>query len=312
MKIYILIIFISIPFIVHSQVDSSYIGFYNHDLSVKGYTSYNFLFLNQVIRDNEKIYKSNNPVGIGFGFSWKSTAISFSYAYPFDFLRDKSRGKTKTDLDFQIHHYSRKFVFDIYLQKYKGFYAEYDNKKDQIELCPDLRIKQYSIYGQYILRGNKYSYKAAFDQNEKQLKSAGSFLVGGNIHYSRIDSDSSFIFNEKRQLKNFQFGVNGGYAYTWVISNNWFINLSTSLGINFGSESAQKFGKQKIRVSPTALPRLSAGYDRYDWSIGIKFVSSMTFPLLTENESIILSSGNFEICYTKRFNKVPFLSEKFK
>lgn len=307
-----LFILISTPIIAYSQVDSSYIGFYSHDLSVKGYTSQNFLNLTQDVNGKEVTYKSNNPVGIGFGFSWKNTVISFSYAYPFDLLRNKSKGKTKTDLDFQFHNYSRKFVFDIYLQKYKGFYKEYDDTEDFIEICPDLSIKQYSVYTQYILNGNKYSYKAAFAQNEKQLKSVGSFLIGGSIHITQIDSDSSFTHNDKQLHKNFQFGINGGYAYTWVINQNWFVNASSSIGINLGSESIQKFGKQTVKISPVVLPRFSAGYDKYDWSIGLKYVSSITFPSLSENSSIIVNNGNWEVTYTKRFNKIPFLSDKFK
>ncbi len=251
----------------------------------------------------------NNPVNIGLGFAKNNSVLSFSYGYGFDFLRDKSLGKTKS-FDFQYHNYGRKFVFDIFIQKYEGFYVDEGNSMKEYILCPDLNIRQYGAFGQFVLNHKKFSYKAAFNQNEKQLKSAGSILLGIGCYNTDIKSDSSFIFNDKNRLQNFQFGVSAGYAYTWVISKKWFLNGSVTTGINFGSETVNKFGKQRLEVYPTVFPRMSAGYNHKSWALGFSYIGNMIFPSYLDDMEVGVMSGNFQFTYIRRFGDLPFLSGK--
>jgi hypothetical protein len=275
---------------------------------VKAYTARNFLFLNYTDSEKEIMYMPNNPVSIGVGFAKKNSVLSFSYGYGFSFLRDKNLGKTES-FDFQYHNYGRKLTFDVFIQKYKGFYSEDD---DNQKLCPDLNIKQYGAFGQYVFNNKKYSYKAAFDQNEKQLKSAGSLLAGMGVYYTQIRSDSSFYHNEKHTLQNFQFGISAGYAYTWVIDKKWFLNGSATVGIQFGSETIRSFGKQRLEIYPTVFPRMSAGYNRETWALGFSYVNNITFPSFSDDTEVGTLAGNFQLTYIYRFKDIPFLSKILK
>lgn len=145
----------------------------------------------------------NNPPNIGLGFSMNNTIVNVSYGQGFNFMRDKEKGKTKA-LDLQIHNYGKKFTFDVFIQRYRGFYAE-DESGNVLALYPDLKIRQYGAYGQYIFNNKKFSYRAAFNQNEKQLKSAGSFLIGGGVYFSKIESDSSFV--HKKEIRCIIFNL---------------------------------------------------------------------------------------------------------
>lgn len=278
---------------------------------IKVYTSRDFIFLNHTDPEKDIMYLPNNPVNIGLGISRKNSVLSFSYGYGFDFLRDKSLGKTKS-FDFQYHNYGRKFTFDIFIQQYKGFYSEDDNNKSEKTICPDLDVKQYGAFGQYVFNNKKFSYKAAFDQNEKQLRSAGSLLVGMGVYYTEIKSDSSFYYNDKHTLKNFQFGISAGYAYTWVIDRKWFMNGSVTTGIHFGSETIKDFGKQKLEIYPTVFPRMSAGYNRENWALGFSFVANMTFPSFSDDTEIGIFAGSFQLTYFHRFEEIPFLKKRSK
>jgi len=274
---------------------------------VRGFLAKKLLFLVQEYGEGERVFMPNNPVELGAGFSINNTVLSFGYGYGFDFMRDKEYGKTKS-FDFQFHNYGRKHAFDFFFQQYKGFYMEDDKMDAEFVLCPDLEIKKYGVYGEYIFNNKKFSYKAAFDYSEKQLRSAGSFLIGGGIYYTDIKSDSSFFHNEKNTLKNFQFGISAGYAYTWVINRRFFLGGSASTGINFGNESFSRIGKDKLEVYPSISARVSAGYNKVDWSLGFSYVQNFIFPSFVENESIGLSSGHFQLTYVRRFDSSPILS----
>jgi len=291
-----------------AQEKNIYIADYEQKLILSVFTAKEFLNITVEDKNQDLMYMPNNPVELGLGFSWKNSVFSFAYGYGFDFMRDKKLGKTKS-FDLQFHHYNRRFVLDFFLQRYKGFYMEDEKNEIKNVLAPDLELRQYGIYGQYIFNHKKLSYKAAYIHNEKQLRSAGSLLAGGGIYFSRIRSDSSFVYKE---LDNFQFGASIGYTYTWVINKRWFMNGTITTGINFGCENFSKLGKQKLEVSPTVFPRISIGYDHDSWSLGLTYLSNMTFPVFSDDIQMGLLSGQFLLSYYRRINDVPVLSRLIK
>lgn len=296
----------------YAQIDSSYIKVDEQQFAVKAYTAQNLFFINKTIGEDEVTYMANNPMAIGFGCAINNTILSFSYGYGFDFMRKKSYGETKS-LDFQYHYYGRKFVADIFFQRYKGFYKDVDDAKDNeiVTLYPDMSVNMYGAFAQYIVNNKRFSYKAAFSQNERQKISAGSFLFGVGVYLTNISSDSSFVYRDKNHLRNFQFGINAGYAHTWVLNPKWNINASLSLGVNVGSEKINTFGKQKLEVYPMVFPRLSTGYNLDSWSLGFSFLSNVIFPSISEEDQVGMFSGGIQVSFIKRFDaNIPFLKKK--
>lgn len=294
-----------------AQIDSAYIRPYNHKLMLLGYAVKDMLFLSFETPEQELTYMPNNPVELGLGVAINNTVLCVAYGYGFDFMRDKELGKTKS-FDFQLHDYGRKFVFDLFVQRYKGFYMEDEKAKKEYVLCPDLRVRQYGANGQYIFNNKRFSYKAAFNQSEKQLRSAGSFLIGAGIYHSKIQSDSSFVYNNRRTLENFQFGISGGYVYTWVLGKRWHITLATTVGISFGCETFSRFGKDRLEISPTVLPRFAAAYNHDNWALSLSFVANVNFPAFKDEETLGLFGGNFQMTYSRRIADVPFLPKWLK
>lgn len=288
------------------QKDSLYIADYKQKLILSTFVAREFINMSVETPEQDVIYMPNNPVELGLGFSWKNSMLSFAYGYGFDFMRSKKRGKTES-LDLQFHHYNRKFAFDFFLQQYNGFYMEEESQNDYFELCPDLRMKQYGITGQYVFNNRRFSYRAAFAHNEKQLRSAGSILLGVGAYFSDIRSDSSFMYNDKNSLRNFQLGVSAGYTYTWVINRHWFVNGSVTTGIHFGNNKIGLIG-EKTEVYPTVFPRVSIGYDHDNWSFGFVYLNNMIFPAFSDDRVIGLMSGTFQFSYYMRIHDVPVLS----
>lgn len=303
-KSVIITVFLLFTLAIQAQVDSSYVGFFKQKISIRPYLIEQFTALShESDKEGETMYKPNSPYGIGLGVTYKK--ISLSGSYGFDFMRDKKKGKTKS-LDLQYHHYGRKVVFDIFFQNYKGLFTNKDEKDGIYTQYPDVQLIQYGVFAQYIFNGDRFSYRAAFDQDEIQLKSTGSFLLGGGIYYNKAKSDSSLVFVDERQLNNFQFGVSAGYAYTWVINKRVFISGSLAIGVNIGAESIDRFGRERLEVYPTIFPRISAGYNHDNWSLGLYILNNRVYVSYSGVSKLSFDTGAIQLSYIRRFEKFPF------
>jgi hypothetical protein len=287
-----------------AQYDSSYIRKYDQKFLVKGFLYKNILNLSA--SENDKSagtdYVPNNPVGLGVGFSYQDFIFDLTYGQNIGIKANNDYLKTNS-FDFQIHRYSRKYSADIFIQQYQGLYVDDENLSIEKSNCPDLYIFQVGLTGQYLLNWKKFSYKAAFNQSEKQLNSAGSFLLGGGIYYFRIDSDSSFVFkNEINCIRSFQWGLNAGYAYNWVIGKHWLTSSSLSIGLNVGNERVKSFFNKDICINPTVILRLSMFYNSDSWSLGFLFTGNFISLMYPDESEIDLTSGRFEMMYAYRFD----------
>lgn len=289
--------------LLQAQIDSSYIQAFDQDFSARIYVTdkiFSFGKENEKNKSQELTLKTNNPVSVGLGVSWKN--FSFSFSKGFDFFRRKHRGKTKT-LEFQHHGYGRKFVYDLVLQQHQGFYNEARNEDKTFTIYPEMEIHLYGGSLQYVLNNKRFSYKAAFNQNERQMKSAGSLLLGGSLYYSKTKTDSTEMFEElKKNHEHLQLGLSVGYAYTWVIDNNWFLTGSVTTGASIGNNYPGSFFKHKMKIVPIAEGRFAAGYNAYDWSIGISSNINKVFLFYTDDESLGMTNGLIKLTFIKRFN----------
>lgn len=294
-----------------AQIDSLYIAPYEKQNAVSVYFGKNYLSLNRSINSNDEIeYIPNNPFTVGLGVTVANTIIDVSFGHGFQFLSEKENGKTKS-FDFQLHHNARKFMVDLFIQNYKGFYTE-DDRGENTNLYPDLKISQYGLHADYVFNHEKFSTKAAFNQSERQLKSVGSFLLGGGAYLTKIETDSIPLPNNRTSLSNFQLGISGGYSYTWVINNHWSLSGSVSVGMNIGNDQSGIFGKEKLEIYPTVLPRVAVGYATDLWSLRLSSINNMIFSNYSESENSNMSliSGNFQVTYIRRLDHFPFFRKK--
>jgi len=288
-------LFILLSHSVFARYDSTYIAPFEQDFSIGFGTSYQFTMLTHKTDDKHSTaYLPNIPVSLGLSASYKKFSISGGMS--FEFMRIKEHGETRA-FDWQIHHYGRKYIFDFYFKNYEGFYIR---KNDEtIILHPDIRLLQYGMSGQYIFNYKEFSYKAVFNRSERQLKSAGSFQVGGGFYYNHVASDTSLTF---QKLNNYQFSLSGGYIYAWVIERDFYVAFGMSAGLCVGTETRKI---ENIKLSPTIFPRISAGYSADGWSFGLSFLVNRTYLSHNAKLNTIFDTGYTEMCFIKRFNKSP-------
>ena len=263
-------------------------------------------------------YQPNSPLNLGFGLTYKWFSFNVAFNFPFINKDDDIFGKTRR-LDIQTNIFGRSYVIDIFLQYYRGFYIANPNIIDPdwmpgnpYPLRGDVVSLAFGVSGFYVFNHKKFSYRAAFNFNERQKKSKGSFTVGGGVINYRISSDSGLvpteIFPDSVVAINFDlvkigstFAI-GGYTYTFII-RNWYFNLGLGLGLGLSTTKTTLTTnvelENKSRISVVTDFRGSVGYnsDRYyvglSWATGAFAISSSKDILVTYG----LSKINFYVGY---------------
>ncbi|MEQ8623393.1 MAG: DUF4421 domain-containing protein [Vicingaceae bacterium] len=313
-----------------SEVDTNYVVPLRQYITTRFYLSRKYT--NMVLDDSENglilDYEPNTTLNFGVGAT--ANGFTLNLAYGFKFLNeDVGKGKTRY-LDLQSNTYTRKYVIDFFAQFYNGLYL--DNTQvlnpDSITpyyLRPDFRIRIFGISFQEVLNERKFSYAAPLVQNEYQKKSAGSFLIGGELTYLYASADSNFIphfvndslFQEVQgidRLNTFQFGPSGGYAYSLVIRKHFFIMLTINLSLLISSTSFELEGGtnfQEWQLNPNLSTRAAIGYNAKTWYLGTQWVQNNT-TVQSVDETVVSSFGigNFRLNYVKRFLMGPKLKKQ--
>ncbi len=316
LKSILILIFTSYSFSAFSEIDTLYIQKYPQDFYAKIYLSNNYSLLtydSPTLGDGFAFFPTGY-LSIGIGAGWRGLSGSIN-CYTF---KRKNEEHTKAT-DFQIHYYKRKFVFDLFIQDYTGLYLRNNNENSSnYPFYKDIKLKKYGAYSQYMFNGNRFSYRAAFSQNEKQKRSVGSFLLGGGIYYSEVKADSVSLFRQSKianpEVSGFQLGPSCGYAYTWVFKKNYFITGSMSVGINVAFEKAN-YAEEKTSIYPTLFPRFSAGYNDDSWSINLSYINDLIYASAFDGARMSLNTGNIQLSFVKHidFNYHPkFLDDSPK
>jgi len=229
----------------------------------------------------EKTYTANQPLEIGFGFLYGNFGLEFRQQT--SFLYDSEYKKTQTQ-EGQFSYYARKAVFEIQIKDYKGFHSGSDNDID-------LHLQFAGIFGQYIWNNEKFSWPAAFGLGERQLRSAGSFLLGGNIFYMMSENNLLESYKKKHILAI----PNIGYAHTWVYKSNLFLTLSPSAGIGM----AHEFSGTNHSAASLSFHG-AVGYHWDDISFMISY-NALIFSITLEDNSDSFVSTMLQCSVAKRF-----------
>jgi hypothetical protein len=272
---------------------------------------------------NERlVYRPNSNMNIGFGGTYKFLTINIGFPAPF-INNDKDKyGKTKF-LDLQSYLYMRKLTIDLYAQFYNGYYLA---NRDALSTYPaidtylhrpDIKTKTVGTTVEYIFNNKKFSYRAAYLQNEWQKKSAGSFMAGGGFHYVNMRADSSVIpstivysdfFNGDHfnRAGFVNLTANAGYAHTFVIAKHFFImgEVLAGVGGNYTQLTDTRFDTPRtgFGLNLSGTFRVAAGYNSERYFVGLHAVDYVTHNMGTpSNTWQQYEAGNIRFSIVKRF-----------
>ncbi|WP_136482544.1 DUF4421 family protein [Cognatitamlana onchidii] len=188
-------------------------------------------------RNSDLFFKltPNKQDRIGASIAFRSIQISYAFAPNFLSNNKDNTGSRLFNLNFR-NYFGKHWMQTIMLYNEKGFYL---SNNEFNTYYPN--IKSFKIGGgtSYIINEN-FSFKAIVGQNEKQLKSAGSFIPRFVYFYSEFN----FNFDDPNSASNlysFDIAFAPSYYYNFVPSKNLLISAGASagIGINFSNSTTQ-------------------------------------------------------------------------
>ncbi|UAY56169.1 DUF4421 domain-containing protein [Arachidicoccus terrestris] len=297
----------------HDQRDSSYILDYGNDITGRMYytrenTGLTFRSSGQPSFD----YKPNNSKGLGLGLSYRYLTLNLSFRL---LGTDKQKGKTNS-LSLQTSLYKQQWVYDFVYQHFKGMYLspkELYNKDGNYYLRPDVRSTLVGGDFWRILNSDRFSYRAVMTQNEWQIKSAGSLLLGGEIYYGNSKADSTLVPAALAEvypqsgidnIRFFRIGAGIGYAYTYVFQKHFFVSGGVTGILDYATtrESRGEDFKGVNAVSPNISYRLSIGYNSRLYNINASMFNNSVPAHSAAGENYNLFDQQFRITVARRFS----------
>ena len=265
--------------------DSTYIEDYTNLLTTRIF----FLFQNASILinpDDNKIdkivYFPNVNIRIGIAAFWKWFGLGLSIDNPFYKTDREAYGKT-TSLDLRVNAFGRSVAGELFFQKYKGYFISTPGKPDGNHyIIPDMRTYSLGIAGYWILNAKRFSIRAAFIQNERQKKSAGSFIIRPSFLYYSISSDMGIIPAEivsRYSIPSthlitgseiYALGISPGYVYTLVFLKNFYITAALFPGVaaQYSSFRNERNAYTHLEFAFQLSGRFALGYNSDKWFLG--------------------------------------------
>lgn len=306
--------------------DTTYVKDYSRQITGRTYlsTKYNRLRLVGMRRAQAITYKPNNKFNIGVGASYKALTLNIGVGIP-GLNKDQEKYGTTRYLDAQANIHTKRWATNLFLQGFRGYYISSHTKEElgwaQATLYPtrpDIEEYNFGVSTVHIFNNDRFSYRAAFNQDAWQRKSQGSFLAGGYITYFRLRSDSSLVpvrlatyFEPGLHLVRAGFtdlGLNFGYAYTLVVREHFFLTASNVLGVGISAQRATTVEQERKDVRTAFGPgwhtqlRIATGYNSARFYVGISFNQENIGYLVDERDRFNWGVGNVRLNIAKRFS----------
>jgi len=314
--------FLIIPSLIKAQEpldhDTTYFVTYPHMLVGRFYFSkkYTSFTLPAANGEQDIQYKPNTLLTMGIGATYNNLTLNLGYGFGFLNNGNDDKGKTKS-IDLQVHFFPHKWALDLLAIKHKGVYIEQKgyatDNPDGYYYRPDVKQLFLGFSGYRVMNPERFSYNAAFTQNEWQKKSAGSLLLGGLVYYGQIKGDSSLIpgkientFPDATGINKINFfsvGLGAGYAYTLVMAKHFYItgSLIGNAHANFSTVENADDKKSRTMINPSLIYKASAGYNSDTWDISVNWAATDLW--VKGNyffDDFIVPIGNYRIIFSKK------------
>lgn len=260
-----LIVFLCTSGFVYCQTDTiaPYIEKIDGKLSVQLFALNNSnTFRIDYQADNLKVdIVPNKRTTLNFGVNYDF--LSFSFGFAPDLFADNRDNKKSRMTSFSFNFFPGRWMqhFDAFFQK--GMLLDQENSPNDLYLD---QLKSMKIGGStsYLFNPN-YSFRAIAMQDERQLRSAGSFAPGISYFYTQIDGTKTTELHS--QVHFIDLAVNPAYYYTFVLCGNFRVatGISAGAGITWTIDDPETRSDFLYQGSLTLAP----GYNSETWFFGL-------------------------------------------
>jgi hypothetical protein len=278
-------------------------------------------------------YTPNSPLQLGLGVSHYWLSLSAALWLPANTNARPYRGDTRFfGLKAGINTHT--VWGGAYFERYSGFYVsnpgtvmpEWNKSMATFPLRSDLQTRVWLGNIIYNFKPERFSHNALIDMRDRQLRSAGTWLVGVGILSMRAQADSTLAptqanFEYPRgsqlvSLDNQRLILSGGYAHTFVLLRKWYLSALLMPGVSFffGSHTlhADSFVRVPLSTGAGLEAMFTLGYNGKRSIWGIR-VDARTFSG-NKAEGVFYTAGHSQIrlIYGRRFEIPERYSAKVK
>lgn len=314
--------------------DTTYIRDLSDRPTIRVYGSHKFnSFAVQAVPDMKDLrYRPNEHFNLGVGISYKRLTLNIGLPAPVVNDDNEELGRTRF-IDAQANLYTVRQVSNLFLQRYEGYHITSHTKQElgweQHTLYPyrgDVRQFNFGVSSLRIQNHERFSYRAAFNQDAWQLRSAGTWLYGGYITCYVVKADSSIVpsalsdaFRTTSSIREGTFADAGpmvGYAYAHVHHKHWFAVVSGAAGIGLSIQRLRVPAAEGERVISAAGPgwhlqgRAAIGYNGAKRYVGAFYNQELVGYALNGQDLFVWDVGNFRIMVAQRINRRPRTVDK--
>ena len=207
-----------------AQIDSTFVETFGNYSRINGGVRYRDNSAVFSVADKEQLTFTNRSLDLRLGGRYKWLGYTFSIPVS-DLGTGSDLGDAKS-LGVNLQVYRDKVYGNLNVRRTTGF--ERDMVGEGVTFQRDIRFTNILLYGFRILNSDRFSLRSSFRVRNRQLKSAGSLLLGGAVAREILTTDSLRLplrdvgtvdINRFAQTK---VGAGIGYAYTFVFGRFWF------------------------------------------------------------------------------------------
>ncbi len=269
-------------------------------------------------------YRTNKPYSLGVGMYLFELGFEIAFAIPLDEQSKRIYGESESR-DVQLNVLGRRWGADLFYQRYSGFYI--DDTKNVVPASmpypqrPDIITRNLGLSVNRIFNHNKFSFRSAYNFVDRQLTSAGSFIVFASFDNILTKGDSAIIgsahaenfqtASQVRSIRSSNLGVAPGYTYS-LIYKGFFINGTLAIGPAHNwmtYELEDGTDDSRLRFSAMVTARIALGYN------GDRIFGGLTFSnqgrnVKFENVQLSNSQSAFKILVGYRFGETGILTKR--
>lgn len=171
-----------------------------------------------------------------------------------------------------------------------------------------LEREAYGAYVYYFFNHSHYCQSAAYGISRRQLRSAGSFILGLHANHQDISMDFGLMDDEMMKylpdsLQTYRFSYRDycllvGYGYSWVPNRRWLVNFTAIPSIGLRHSYPTSIEGNKYLLSTNIRFKIALVLNRKSWSYGFNFVSDGHWYRSNRNSFFNSSQDlNFSVCF---------------
>jgi hypothetical protein len=306
-------------YLLYRNHDSTYIQNYGSELTLRliAINKFNFFRLKDKVNNSTIRYRPDRRVNLGLGvaFKWFSLDVAFNVG-----IGEDTDFKNKQHLDFQGNIFSSKQYISVNLQYYYGHrltdYSGFTIEPDSMTtIRDDIRTIRFGLQYVYAFNYDKFSLKAPFILNEKQLKNAGSWMFGVGFSTFIMDADSSVVpaavmpdFDPVMYMTGLNvlsLSFQAGYMYSFIFGKDFFVTLGAIPGLTLNMGDYQTENRKPFSLRPDFIftTMNALGYNGRRIYAGVHFIGDLASVFTEKQMKTDIGSGKAKFFVGYRFRE---------